>query len=195
MNAQVPPATTMGERPRRSAPPDRKARQVQHIQYVGIGHLIAQGEADEIKVGDGVAALQAVEGEALGAHLGLHIAPGGKNALAPAPGQIVHHPVQNAHAQVGHTDLIGIREAEGIAHLNGLPVLHYRIIFAARVAGGFLHPWEDAFQASIHAKPPSVSYNLNILPVTWAIGKTIFCFSAIFEDLAPPGPVRGRKSG
>ena len=129
-----------------------QAGQIQHVEHVGVGHLVAQGEADEIKVGDGVAALQAVEGDALPAHLRLHVQPGGKHPLAPHPLHLVHHTVEDAHAQVGHTDLIGVGEAQGVAHIHLTAGLHHPVVLPACVPGGLLHPREDVFQSSIHAE-------------------------------------------
>ena len=136
--------------------PHGQTGQVQHIEHVGVGHLVAQREADEVKIRDGVAALQAVERQALSPHLLFHIPPGGEHPLAPAPGQVVHHAVEDAHAQIGHADFIGIRETEGVAHLHLPPVLDHRVVFSARVPGRLLHPGQDAFQTTIHDKPPSV---------------------------------------
>ena len=67
-----------------------KASQIQHVEHIGIGHLIAQGEANQVEIGDGIAALQAVQGNPLPAHLLLHVAPGGKHALTPHPIHLVH---------------------------------------------------------------------------------------------------------
>ena len=71
----------------------RQPRQVQHVQDIGVGHLIAQREADDIKVRNRVAALQGVEQQPLPAHFLLHISPGGVATLAPQPLLLVHQAV------------------------------------------------------------------------------------------------------
>ena len=75
----------------------------------------------------------------------LHVGPGGEDPLAPYAGHPVEDPVEDAEAQVGHADLVGIREAEGEPGIHLALVLHDRVIFPAGVPGRFLHPGQDAF--------------------------------------------------
>ena len=124
--------------------------QVQHIEDGGKGHLVANGEGHNVIVGDGVAGFQGKKGHFRLTQLGLHVAPGSEHALAPDAGDIVHYAVEDTHTQVGHTDLVGIREAEGNAGVYRRLVLEDGVVFAAHVAGGLLHPGQDAFQSFIH---------------------------------------------
>ena len=124
--------------------------QVQHIEDGGKGHLVANGEGHNVIVGDGVAGFQGKKGHFRLTQLGLHVAPGSEHALAPDAGDIVHYAVEDTHTQVGHTDLVGIREAEGDAGVYRRLVLEDGVVFAAHVAGGLLHPGQDAFQSFIH---------------------------------------------
>ena len=126
--------------------------QVQHIQDGGKGHLIAHGEGHDVKVRDGLAGLQGKQGHPRPAHLLLHVAPGGKHPLAPHALHVVHNAIENAHAQVGHADLIGVREAEGNAGIHLGRVLLHGVVFPAHVAGRLLHPGQDALQSFIHGK-------------------------------------------
>ena len=127
---------------------------MKHIQHGGIGHLIADGEAQHIELRHRVAALQGIQGDAGLEHLLPHIAPGGEYPLAPHAGHLVDDPVQDAHTDVGHPDLISIREAEGHAQVHFRFVLDDLIVFPAGVPCGFLHPWQDAFQSFIHSVSP-----------------------------------------
>ena len=124
--------------------------QVQHIQNGGEGHLVAYGEGHDVEVGDGVAGFQREQGHIRTAQLLLHVAPGGKHALAPHAVHLVHDAVEDAHTQIGHTDLVGIGETEGDAGVDLGLVLQNGVIFAAHVAGGLLHPGQDAFQSFVH---------------------------------------------
>ena len=128
--------------------------QIQHVQHSGIGHLVAHREADHIEGAHRVAGLQGEEGEAGGAHLLLHIGPGGEDPLAPHAGHVVEHPVEDAEAQVAHPDLIGVGEAEGEAEVHLVFVFHHRVVLAAGVAGGLLNAGQDAFQSLIHSVSP-----------------------------------------
>ena len=117
------------------------AGQVQHIEDGGKGHLVAHGKSHNVKVGDGVAGFQGEQRHICLAHLLFHVAPRGKYTLAPHTGHVVHYAVQNPHAQIGHTDLIGVREAESNAGIHLALVLDDSIIFAAHIACRFLHTW------------------------------------------------------
>ena len=115
------------------------ARQVQHIENGSKGHLIAHGKGHDVKIGNGVTGLQGKERHMGPAHFLLHVAPGGKHPLAPHAVHGVHDAIENAHAQVGHADLVGVGEAEGDAGVHVLFILDNRVILAAHVAGGLLH--------------------------------------------------------
>ena len=49
----------------------------------------------------------------------------------------IEHAIQDLDSQVGHTDLVDIREAHTETDINAVPVLHYGIDFVADVAGRF----------------------------------------------------------
>ena len=136
----------------------RQARQIQHVQHIGVGHLVAQRESDNVKVAQRIAALQAVQLDALPAHLLLHVSPGSKSPLAPQALNLVHGPIQDTHPQVGHTDLIGVWKAEGIPGVHLGPILHHRIIFSAGVTGGLLYFWQNTLQCPVHDVPPGNSH-------------------------------------
>ena len=132
----------------------RDARQIQHVQDGGERHLIAHGKGHNVKIGDGVAGFQREQRHSRLAHLLLHVAPGGEHALTPDAVHLVHDAVQDPHAQIGHADLVGVGEAEGDAGVHLRLVLQHGVIFAAHVAGGLLHPRQDAFQSLIHGHSP-----------------------------------------
>ena len=95
-----------------------KPRHIQHVKNRCVRHFIADGESNGIESGKRIPALQRIQRDPRMLHLGVHIAPGGEHALAPDKGQAVHGVVQDAHAQVGHADFIGVREAEGQAEIH-----------------------------------------------------------------------------
>ena len=82
-------------------------------------------------------------------HLLLHVPPRGEHPLAPDSVQVVHHTVEDPHPQVGHADLIGIREAEGHPGIHLGFILHHRVVFSPHIPGRLLHPGEDALQSLI----------------------------------------------
>ena len=130
------------------------AGQIQHIQDGGKRHLVAHGKGHDVEVGDGVAGFQREKRHIRPAQLLLHVAPRGKHPLAPDAVHPVHDAVQDAHAQIGHADLVGVRKAEGDAGIHLRLVLQHGVIFAAYIACGLLHAGQDAFQSFIHGHSP-----------------------------------------
>ena len=124
--------------------------QVQHIQHVGVGHLVAQGEAHKIELLQAVAALQSVEGDVRLAHLLLHVPPGGEGALAPDAVRFVHGAVEDAQSQVGHANFVSVREAHGEAHVHRGLVLDDLVVFPAGVASGFLYAQQNALSLCVN---------------------------------------------
>ena len=135
-----------------------QTRQIQHVQHGGVGHLVAHREADDVKFPHRVSGLQGVEGQAGGAHLRLHVRPGGEGPLTPHAGHLVERPVENAVAQVAHADLVGVREAEGEAQIHLGLVLHHGVVLPAHVPGGLLHTGQDSFQSLVHSSSPFSSH-------------------------------------
>ena len=90
-------AGAAGQYDRRKAGTVRAAQgqsgQIQHVQNIGICHLIAQRESDGVKLGQRISALQGVQGDLCLTHLLLHIPPGSKAALTPDVRLLIHHAV------------------------------------------------------------------------------------------------------
>ena len=120
--------------------------QLQHMEDVGVAHLIADGEGDQVEVLHRVVALQRPKWQTVGLHSLLHVAPGREDPLAPDLGHFVHHAVENPHPHVGHADLVGVREAEGHPDPDVRLVLDDLVIFAAHISRRFLHGGQDSFQ-------------------------------------------------
>ena len=124
----------------------RDPGKLQHIQNIGIAHLIADGEGNHVEVLHGALAFQRPKGQLVGAHSVLHIAPGGKHPLAPNAVHPVHNAIQDPHTHIGHADLIGIRETEGNTH-SGLGQIFLDLApLAAGVPGRLLDSGKDPLQ-------------------------------------------------
>ena len=124
---------------------DRHAAEIQHVQNVGERQLILQGKADHVKLAQCIAALQSVERNAGVPHLVLHIQPRRKHALTPDIRLVVEQSVENPAAQMRHTDLIGVGEAQGKAEKDLVLLLDHRTPFAADIAGRLLHTGQNTF--------------------------------------------------
>ena len=117
----------------------RDARQAQHGEDVGVAKLVFQGKADDVKLGQRVLAFKAVQGQPQALHLLFHIGPGHERALAPPVFVAVEQLVQNFFAQKGHTDLVGIREAERHTDIDLGLIFIGTARFTAGVTAGLLH--------------------------------------------------------
>ena len=118
---------------------ERDIGKIQHVEDGGERHLIAHGKGHNIKIGNGVARLEAKERNVVLPHLLFHVAPGSKHTLTPYAVHLIHDTVENTHAQVGHADLIGVGETKGHTGIHLRLVLHHRVILAARIAGRLLY--------------------------------------------------------
>ena len=113
---------------------DGDARQIQHIQNGGKGHLIAHGEGHDVKVRDRLSGLQSKQGHPGPAHLLFHVAPRGKDPLAPHAVHVVHDAVEDPHSQIGHPPKrSGRRKGNGDPPPPG-PLLH-RVTFPHHIKG------------------------------------------------------------
>ena len=122
---------------------ERNFCQIQHVQHVGVAHLVLQGKAEEIKAIQGILALQGNQGQIVLFHLLLHIHPRIKGSLAPNVGVLIQRAVKQAHAQIGHTDLIGVGEAEGKTRLHLGFIFDHLSVFSAGIASGLGDRFEN----------------------------------------------------
>ena len=172
---------------------ERDASQVQHGKDIGVGKLVLQGKAHGVKGREGVFALHGVQRQLQALHLRLHIQPRHKGALAPPVLVAVEQFVQDLFAQKGHSHLVGIREAEGKAHI-------YLILFfidtaglAAGIAAGLLHPSQRFFQFGIKHRvlhKQSVFCVLFILPQMCRFCNRFRRFVYTFRIFAARVPLR-----
>ena len=123
---------------------ERNSRQVHHVEHIGIGHLIADGEGDHVKITDGFLTFKAPKRKIMLTHGFFHVPPGGKDPLAPHAVHFIHDAVKDPHAHIGHTNLIGIREAERNPNPYILRILPDFIVFSAGVSGRLLYPRQNS---------------------------------------------------
>ena len=128
----------------------RQSGKLKHVEHVRVAHLVAEREGNKVKIADGIVALQRPEGQPVRAHLRLHIAPGGEHPLAPDAGHLVHHAVEDAHADVRHADLIRVREAERHAEIDFTFIFLNFAVLTAGVPGGLLYERENSFKFLVH---------------------------------------------
>ena len=130
---------------------ERDAGQIHHVQHIGISHFIADGEGDHIEILHRGLAFQCPQGEIVGAHCLLHITPGCEDTFTPDTVHLVHHTVQDAHAKVGHTNLVGVGEAECHTDTHVRKIFFDLIKFTAGIACRFLHSRQDSLYQFSHS--------------------------------------------
>ena len=155
----------------------RDTGEAQHIENIGIGHLVADGKGHHIEVLHRVLAFQCPQGKVILHHGLLHIPPGCKHSLAPHIADLIHDPVENAHPHIGHADLIGVREAEGHADGHLFLLLAHLPPFAAHIPGRLLHRGQDAAFQICH-----LVTSLRKLPIYCTRCRP--CLQVIFRNLA-----------
>ena len=70
----------------------------------------------------------------------------GEAAVAEVGGVVVDQFVEQPHRQVGHADLVGVREAERQACLRRVPILPARVVLARQVLGRFGYGIEQVLE-------------------------------------------------
>ena len=128
----------------------RNSCQVEHFQHVGVAHFILKRKSDEIEVLYRVEAFQRVQRDIPGAHLLLHIGERHEYSLAPVVRDCVFQTVKYLHAQVGHSDLVGVREAEREPDVDLRLVLDDRAGLAADVPRRLLNIEQELVEPLHH---------------------------------------------
>ena len=60
---------------------------------------------------------------------------------------LVNDVVENHQPQVGHADIINIREGQGHPQIYLIPIFDDLVVFAPRVPAGLPHPGQYPFQS------------------------------------------------
>ena len=115
--------------------PEGNPRQIQHIEHVGVNHLILQGKAKEVKPTKLMLGFEGKQGNIACPHFFLHIRPWCVNPLGGNITFPVQYLIENGKAQIAHAHLIHIGQSQRKSAVHAVPILHLRIPFAARVAG------------------------------------------------------------
>ena len=82
------------------------------------------------------------------AHRGDHIHPGDVSPLGQHVGPLIHRIVEDGKPQVGHAQIVDVREHEGQTIGHRVPRFNNAVEFAARVAGRLLDERENPIEGS-----------------------------------------------
>ena len=113
--------------------------QIQDLKYICITHFISKSNAKEIKILYRFLRFQGEKRNIFLTHDLIQIHPRRKDTLTPDIFTLVKHVVEDHHAQIGHTDLINIRETHGKADIYVILIFHYRVDFTTDVTGSLVN--------------------------------------------------------
>ena len=114
---QGPPPMTMGSSPERSEAYRGILRKIQHLKNIGIAHFVLDRDAEKVKILYRILGFQGKQRNVLLPHDLVQICPGRIDAFTPDVFSLIKHIVKNLDAEMGHTDLIDIRETHGKADI------------------------------------------------------------------------------
>ena len=109
------------------------ARKVEHIEHIGVDHLVLEGESEEVKCMDFPARFEGKERDALLPHLFLHIHPRRIDALGENVRAAVQYLVEDGKSEIAHADLVDVGEREREPARRRIPVLADGVPLAARI--------------------------------------------------------------
>ena len=92
------------------------AGKVKSLEDVGEDELVGEREADDVERAERSGTLEGEQGHVPFAHERGHVRPGEVGALAGHAVLLVDAPVENRDAEVGLTDLVGVRVGQAPAH-------------------------------------------------------------------------------
>ena len=117
---------------------ERNLSQIQKLKHVGIAHFILESDTQKVKVLNGILRLQGKQRDLFFPHNLIQIHPRGVDTLTIDVLSFVKHIVENLDSQMGHTQLVDIRESHGKADLS-CRILFHHIHFPADVTGRLLN--------------------------------------------------------
>ena len=122
-----------------------EAAQIEHVEQVRVGQLVAQAYPENVEVAQCPAGLQAPERQSGGSQLVLEVDVGREATLCQPVGPVVEHLVQDPQPQVAHPDLVQVGIGEAPLQGDGGPILPDRVPLTAGVPAGFPDAPESPF--------------------------------------------------
>ncbi len=117
----------------------RHTRQIDAVEHVGVDEFGRQVEGHDVEVGCRAVGVDREEGEAVLAQQRLQVDPGSIGALGHRIVTLVEDLIEDLQPLVGQPDLVGVGVGEEPRHLVRGVARRLGTVFAADVAGRFLH--------------------------------------------------------
>ena len=128
----------------------RDAREVERGEHVGVAELGGEGEADKIERAERAVPVDGELRDPVRTHERLEIRPHGVRTLGERVVALVEDFVEDLHALVGHTHLVGVRVHERPVDGNGVPVLAHGVELAADVLDRLGHQGQQRLETREH---------------------------------------------
>ena len=130
----------------------RDARQIQHVQHIGINHLVLQGKSQKIKGLHRLTGLQSKKRDATLPHQHFHIRPWRIDTLHRRILAPIQDSIENRKSQIRHADLIDIRQGKRNRAVHRAMLLMHRAPFSARIARRLQHGLQHVMLQLYHSK-------------------------------------------
>ncbi len=115
----------------------RDAGEIEHVEDIGIGEFVLQGETDDIERTEWQLVFQTGQWCPAGAQGRFHVGP---RRIDPFRGNAVHlieDMIQDRQPEMAHADFIGVGEGQGKTQIDLRQILGDAAEFTAEVAGRF----------------------------------------------------------
>ena len=126
----------------------------QHLHHCGVAQLVLHCERDHIEFTHRIAAFVRKQRYPALLHLRRHIRPRRIHAFTPDLRDFVENAAEDPHTEVGHTDLVYVREAERDTHFHLLWILKNAACLAAGISPRFFDRGDEALYIFSHLLSP-----------------------------------------
>ena len=146
------------------------AGKIKSVQHVGVAELCREAQSEHIERSHRPVGVQGELGQPVASHQYFQVAPHRVRALGQNPVLLVQDLVEDRDALVGQPDLVCVGVAQAPPHLDGIPILHLGVQFAADVLDRLADPGQQRLQAGkdrvrrLRADKGHDEVSLNALP-------------------------------
>ena len=117
---------------------ERDPGKIQDLEDICITHFILEGDPQDIKILHRVLGLDGKKRDMLFTHDGVQVGPRRIYPLTVHIRHLIEHIVKDLDPQMGHADIIYVREAHGKPDIHTGRILTYRIDLPADITGWLL---------------------------------------------------------
>ena len=117
----------------------RDAAQVQNLKNIRVAHFVLERNSQKVKFPHRVLGFQREQRDVLFSHELIQIYPGRIDALAPDILPLIEHVIEDLDTQMGHADLIHVRETHAETDIHLLRVLDDCVDLISEIPGRLVY--------------------------------------------------------